>query len=234
MEGHAGEFVAGTLDGSPVILQSGRYHIYEGHPLAVVSAPVRTLAELGVEILLVTNAAGGIREGLDPGEVMLIQDHINLTGTSPLIGPQVGGEARFPDMSEPYCPELGEMARAAASGAEVTLHRGVYAAMHGPAYETAAEIRMLARLGVDAVGMSTVPEVLVAKARGIACLGVSTITNRATGLSGSVPDHAEVMEIAALAGQRLAPIVSGVLRAWYTRKRRGPVQSSAANSQRRR
>lgn len=215
VQGHAGEFVAGRLGSAPVVLQSGRYHVYEGHPLRTLAAPARTLSALGIEILIVTNAAGGISEGMDPGELMLIADHLNLTGTSPLVGRQVEGESRFPDMSEPYCLELRAAAKRVAESVGVTLREGVYAAVHGPAYETPAEVRMLARLGADAVGMSTVPEVLVARARGIRCLGFSAITNRAAGLGDGALDHEEVMAVGRLVGERLGAVVTGVVRSVY-------------------
>lgn len=213
VEGHAGEFVCGTLAGSPVVLQSGRCHVYEGHPSSAVAAPVRTLAALGVEVLVVTNAAGGIRKELVPGEIMLITDHLNLMGTSPLMGAPLPGESRFTDMTTAYCEELRRLALAAAEEKGITLWQGVYAAVHGPSFETPAEIRMLDGLGADAVGMSTVPEVLVARARGVRCLGFSAITNRAAGLSGESLSHQEVMEIADSFYDPLAAIIGGVLRA---------------------
>ena len=209
--GHAGEFVAGRLAGVPVVLQAGRCHIYEGHPRTAVAAPVRTLAEIGIEALVVTNAAGGITEALDPGEIMLITDHINLMGTNPLIGAPLPGESRFTDMTVVYDAGMRKLALATAEAAGIELHQGIYAAVHGPSFETPAEIRMLGLLGADAVGMSTVPEVSVARARDVRCLGFSAITNRAAGLGKGALDHAEVLALADVFHDRLATIVGGVL-----------------------
>jgi len=212
VEGHKGELVVGTLRGVPVLVQSGRFHMYEGHPAAVTGLPVRVFASLGINPLVVTNAAGGIRTGLQPGSIMVITDHINLTGRNPLIGPVLPGEERFPDMSEPYDPTLRRFARDAAREANVPLEEGVYAALLGPSFETPAEIRMLQRLGADAVGMSTVPEVIVARARGIRCLGFSSITNVAAGLSAAKLNHLEVLEMGRRVGQALGAVIQGVLR----------------------
>ena len=197
--GHAGRLVAGTLDGVEVVAMQGRFHLYEGWEPATVALPIRALAALGAGTLLVTNAAGGLRPGLKAGDLMLITDHINLTGRNPLVGSTVIGEERFPDMSEAYDGEFRRLAAETALALGIELEEGVYAAVLGPSYETPAEVRMLATLGADAVGMSTVPEVIVARALGLRVLGISLISNLAAGLSGHPLSHAEVME----AGERV-------------------------------
>ncbi|HMA41908.1 MAG TPA: purine-nucleoside phosphorylase [Gemmatimonadales bacterium] len=210
--GHRGELVAGTLEDMPVLVQSGRFHLYEGHSVDVAALPVRVFARLGVRTLIVTNAAGGVRPTFRAGTLMLIADHVNLMFRNPLIGPVLQGEERFPDMSEPYDAGLRALARQAAREAGIALEEGVYVGLLGPSYETPAEIRMLQRLGIDAVGMSTVPEVIVARARGIRCLGFSTITNLAAGISPTKLSHAEVLDVGRQMGQSLAAIVRGVVR----------------------
>lgn len=210
--GHRGEFVAGTLEGVPVILQRGRLHLYEGHAPEVAVLPVRVMAGLGSEVLIVTNAAGGIRRGVAPPALMLIADHLNLTGRSPLVGPLSAGEARFPDMSAAYDPALRALAAQVASSAGITLHEGVYAGLLGPSFETPAEIRMLATLGADAVGMSTVLEVIAARARGLRVLGISTITNPAAGIAGQPLHHEEVLEAGRAVARDLETLIRGVLR----------------------
>jgi purine-nucleoside phosphorylase len=210
--GHKGELVAGTLEGVPVLVQSGRFHLYEGHAADVAALPVRVFSRLGIRTLIVTNAAGGARPTFRAGTLMLIADHVNLMFRNPLIGPVLKGEDRFPDMSEPYDAGLRELARAAAREAGVALEEGVYVGLLGPSFETPAEIRMLQRLGIDAVGMSTVPEVIVARARGMRCLGFSSITNLAAGTSPNKLNHAEVLEAGLKIGQSLAAVVKGVLR----------------------
>jgi purine-nucleoside phosphorylase len=209
--GHKGELVAGSLDGVPVLVQSGRFHLYEGHPIETTALPVRVFARLGVRTLVVTNAAGGIRSTFRPGTLMLISDHVNLMFRNPLIGPVLEGEERFPDMSDPYDRELRQLAREMARDARIALDEGVYGGLLGPSYETPAEIRMLQRCGVDAVGMSTVPEVIVARARGLRCLGFSTITNLAAGISPTVLSHQEVLEVGRQVGDALGSIVRGVI-----------------------
>jgi len=210
--GHKGELVAGTLDGAQVLVQNGRFHLYEGHGAEVVGLPVRVFATLGVRTLVVTNAAGGLRLTFRPGTLMLIADHINLMFRNPLTGPVLDGEERFPDMSEPYDAKLRALARDVAREAKIPLEEGVYVGLLGPSYETPAEIRMLQRLGADAVGMSTVPEVIAARARGLRCLGFSTITNLAAGISSTALSHQEVLEVGRQVGQALGTIVKGVLR----------------------
>jgi purine-nucleoside phosphorylase len=210
--GHKGELVAGTLERVAVLVQSGRFHLYEGHAPATAALPVRVFAHLGVTTLVATNAAGGVRQNLHPPALMLITDHINLTGENPLVGAALAGEQRFPDMSDAYDPELRALAQAAAREQGITLEEGVYCALLGPSYETPAEIRMLQRLGVDAVGMSTVPEVIAARARGVRCVGFSIITNAAAGLSAAPLDHAEVLAMGARVAGQLGSLIKGLVR----------------------
>ncbi len=209
--GHGGELVAGRLAGKEIIAQSGRFHLYEGHHAATTALPARTFAELGVRTLIVTNAAGGIRRTFAQGTVMLIADHINLTFRNPLIGPVLPGEERFPDMSDPYDPELRALAREVARDRKVLLHEGVYVQLVGPSYETPAEIRMLERLGADAVGMSTAIEVIAARARGVRCMGLSVVTNPAAGISPKKLDHLEVMETANRVTAELGSLIEGII-----------------------
>ncbi len=210
--GHKGELVGGTLDGVPVLVQSGRFHLYEGHAPDVAALPTRVFARLGVTTLVVTNAAGGIRHTFRPPTLMLIADHINLMFRNPLVGPVVKGDERFPDMSDPYDPRLRALARAVAQAERIPLEEGVYAALLGPSFETPAEIRMLERIGADAVGMSTVPEVIAARARGIRCLGFSSITNLAAGLSAQKLSHLEVLEAGKQVAGQLERLIRGVLK----------------------
>lgn len=211
IQGHAGELVAGTFAGKPVIMQSGRFHAYEGHDANTTALAVRVFAALGVGTLLLTNAAGGIRRTFQAGSLMLIADHINFTFRSPLVGPVVAGEERFPDMSEPYDAGLRALARRVAQARNIPLVEGVYLGLLGPSYETPAEIRMFERLGADAVGMSTVLEVIAARARGMRCLGVSTITNLGCGITPEKLSHAEVMEAAARVREPLGALIEGVV-----------------------
>jgi purine-nucleoside phosphorylase len=210
--GHKGELVAGTLEGVPVIMQSGRFHLYEGHPASVVALPVRVFAALGVSVLFATNAAGGIRPTFRAGTLMLIADHINLMWRSPLAGPVEDGEERFPDMSAPYDVGLRAVVREVAQERRIQLEEGVYCGLLGPSYETPAEIRMLERLGADAVGMSTVPEVIVARARGIRCVGCSTITNAASGVSAQKLSHDEVLEVGRRVAVQVGALIRGVVK----------------------
>jgi purine-nucleoside phosphorylase len=195
VEGHAGELLVGELKGVPVILMKGRFHMYEGYAPEITAFPVRVMKQLGVERVLVTNAAGGVNLEYEPGDLMLISDHLNLTGKSPLVGTnesEIG--PRFPDMSEAYSKALRQMAHEVAKSQGITLREGVYAGMLGPAYETPAEIRMLRTLGADAVGMSTVAEVIVASHAGMEVLGMSCISNMAAGILDQPLSHSEVME----------------------------------------
>ena len=193
---HAGKLALGWLAGTPVVVLSGRAHYYEGHPMERVTFAVRTLAEFGVTDLLLTNAAGGLNLNFRPGDFMLLTDHINLMGANPLRGPETPGRSRFVDMTAAYDAGLGRLLRRAARSCGVRLRSGVYLAVSGPSYETPAEIRAFARLGADAVGMSTVPEAVVARECGLRVAGVSCITNLAAGMGGSTLSHAEVLETA--------------------------------------
>lgn len=210
--GHSGMLVAGTLEGAECVAMQGRFHLYEGHAPEVVAMPIRALAALGARTLIVTNAAGGLRRTFRPGDLMIIDDHINFTGRNPLAGPVVPGETRFPDMTEPYDRELQAIAERVAAELGVRVVRGVYCAVSGPSYETPAEIRMLQTIGADAVGMSTVPEVIVARALGIRVLGISLISNLAAGITPDPLSHEEVIAVAREAGPRFASLVRGALR----------------------
>lgn len=209
--GHKGELVAGTLQGVPVLVQAGRFHLYEGHSAEVAGLPTRVFAELGVEILIVTNAAGGVRRTFPGGTLMLIADHINLMWRNPLAGPSLPGEQRFPIMHEPYDEALRQLARTVAREAGIRLEEGVYAGLLGPSYETPTEVRMLEKLGADAVGMSTVPEVIIARSRGIRCLGFSSITNPGAGIAAAPLSHEEVLEASKAIARGLSIVVKGVL-----------------------
>jgi purine-nucleoside phosphorylase len=209
--GHAGRLVIGGLEGVTCAVLQGRFHLYEGHDIATVALPARVLLGLGARTLIVTNAAGGINRTFRPGDLMLIDDHINLMWRNPLVGPVADGDTRFPDMSRPYDPALQQLAGEVAARERVRLLRGVYAAVSGPSYETPAEIRMLERIGADAIGMSTVPEVLVARARGVPVLGISLISNAAAGLSTVPLTHAEVVEAGVEARGRFTRLIRGVL-----------------------
>jgi len=195
--GHAGRLVLGSLSGQPVVAMQGRVHFYEGYTPQEVAFPARVLCALGIKALVVTNAAGGINLGFQVGDLMAITDHLNLAGYNPLIGPndpKLG--PRFPDMSHAYDPELLELLRQSAHVTGMRLREGVYACLSGPSYETPAEIRMLRTLGADAVGMSTVPEVVAAAHMGVKVAGISCITNLAAGISKHKLSHEEVGETA--------------------------------------
>ena len=207
--GHAGNLCAGTLGAVPVVCLQGRAHVYEGNSLARAAFGVRVLAQLGCHSVLLTNAAGGIHASFAPGDLMLITDHLNLMGDNPLCGPNYGQGPRFPDLSQAYDLELQRAAREAASAAGVTLREGVYAAMLGPSYETPAEIRMLRTLGADAVGMSTVPEVIALRHLGVRVGAMSCITNLAAGLSRGLLDHAEVEATARRSREAFTAVLSG-------------------------
>lgn len=195
VEGHAGQLVCGKLSGVEVIAMQGRFHYYEGYSMEKVTFPVRVMKEIGVDKLIVTNAAGGVNESFTPGDLMIITDHINNMGTNPLIGPndsQFG--VRFPDMSTAYSKELRKIAKTAAEKLAINVKEGVYVGNPGPVYETPAEIRMVRTMGGDAVGMSTVPEVIVARHAGMNVLGISCISNMAAGILDQPLSHDEVME----------------------------------------
>ena len=206
--GHSGTLVAGTLAGKEVVAMAGRFHIYEGHPPALSGFPVRVMHALGVRTLFVSNAAGGVNQKFEAGDLMLITDHLHLMWTNPLIGAQQPGEERFTDMSQAYDPALRDLLRKASKKTGVELHEGVYAALFGPSYETPAEIRMLRGLGADAVGMSTVPEVLVARALGVRVAGISAITNAAAGVTGAAVSHSEVLDVGRQIATRFESLVT--------------------------
>lgn len=192
--GHEGTVIVGSLSGREVVALSGRFHMYEGHPAALAAFPVRVFHALGAHDLFVSNAAGGISQKLAVGDLMMISDHLNLMGTNPLVGVAQEGEIRFPDMTDAYNPALRWLLRNTAEKLGIVLREGVYAGLLGPSYETPSEVKMLRLLGADAVGMSTVPEVIVARALGMRVAGVSCITNAAAGVTGSALSHAEVLE----------------------------------------
>lgn len=208
--GHAGNLCFGSSDGVPVVCMQGRVHSYEGHPAWQVVHGVRTMAKLGVSAVLITNAAGGVDLGFSPGDLMLIEDHLNLTGQTPLLGindDQLG--PRFPDMTTAYDPGLQAAARAVAEAAAVPLKKGVYAGLLGPTYETPAEVRMVRTLGGHAVGMSTVLETIALRHMGVKVGALSCITNAAAGISGEKLDHKEVEEVAREARGRLTVLLRG-------------------------
>ncbi|MHB1225076.1 MAG: purine-nucleoside phosphorylase [Gemmatimonadaceae bacterium] len=209
--GHAGALMAGTLAGREVLALAGRFHLYEGHPASLAALPVRLLRALGARTLIVSNAAGGVRRTFRRGDLMLIHDHINLMARNPLVGVVQRGDVRFPDMSAPYDPALLALLRAVAAAGRIPVVEGVYLGLLGPSYETPAEVRMLERLGADAVGMSTVPEVIVARALGMRVAGISCITNLAAGISAAPLDHAEVLETTRLVGDRFERLVEGLV-----------------------
>jgi purine-nucleoside phosphorylase len=211
VHGHAGELLIGELAGRPVVLQAGRFHLYEGHDPATAAFPVRVMHALGARTLIVSNAAGGIRRSFRPGDLMVIADHLNLMFHNPLIGRVVSGDERFPDMSDPYDPALRQLLHEVARGLGQSLVEGVYAGLLGPTYETPSEVRMLERMGADATGMSTVPEVIVARAMGMRVAGVSCITNPAAGISPTPLNHAEVLETSARVASQFEALIEGVV-----------------------
>ncbi|HUR20223.1 MAG TPA: purine-nucleoside phosphorylase [Vicinamibacterales bacterium] len=210
--GHAGQLVVGRVGERRVIALSGRSHFYEGHSMAVVTFATRVLGQLGVKILILTNAAGGINTRFSSGALMLITDHINFMGTNPLVGPNDDRfGVRFPDMSEVYSSRLRGLARDAAQNIGLQLEEGVYVAVHGPSYETPAEIRAFRTLGADAVGMSTAPEAISARHMGLEVLGVSCITNMAAGVMPQPLHHDEVMETARRVRGSFIALLEGVI-----------------------
>jgi len=215
--GHAGRLLIGMLEDVPVVVMQGRLHLYEGYSLQVLTLPVRVMHSLGANTLIVTNAAGGINAAYRQGDFMLIRDHINmpgLAGASPLVGPndERFGE-RFPALAQAYDAGLRALARSvAASGPDITLHEGVYTMVGGPNYETGAELKFLGIIGTDAVGMSTVPEVVVARHMGMRVLGLSLITNAAIGDETQEVNHAEVLAVADAARPKFAALVRGIVR----------------------
>lgn len=212
--GHQGKLLVGTIGTRKVACLQGRLHYYEGYSMQDVVFPFRVLAHCGVEIFLLTNAAGGLRPDMQPGDLMGITDHLNLMGTSPLIGPNEAqlGE-RFPDMSEVYCKKLQELMLQVARKQGVSLHQGVYAGVHGPSYETPAEVKMLKALGADAIGMSTVPEAIALNHMKKKIVGVSCITNQAAGISKSQLTHEEVLDVAKMVQTKFSLLVKEFINA---------------------
>jgi purine-nucleoside phosphorylase len=210
--GHEGRLVVGTLGGRRVAVLSGRVHYYEGHDLRTVTFATRVIGRLGVKSLILTNAAGGINVALTPGTLMIMDDHINLLGSNPLVGPNDDRFGlRFPDMSEVYSKRLRGLAGEVASAQGLAIGRGIYVAVHGPSYETPAEIRFLRTIGADAVGMSTVPEAIVARQMGLEVLGLSCITNAAAGVLPQPLNHNEVMEVARRVRGAFARLLEGII-----------------------
>lgn len=216
VHGHVGRFVIGELEGKPVIFMQGRIHYYEGYTMGQVTLPVRVMHRLGVHSLIVTNAAGGVNENFVPGDVMLITDQLNLMGMSglnPLMGPNLDEFGpRFPDMSQPYDRAYCELARSVAKDNKLTLREGVYAGLSGPSFESPADLRFLRLAGADAVGMSTVPEVIVARHGGMRVLGLSGISNKANLDGSTITTHEEVIEAGRVITPKVETIVRGFLR----------------------
>jgi purine-nucleoside phosphorylase len=211
--GHSGNLVIGKAEGIPAVALQGRTHLYEGYSIAEVAFPTRILGALGISRLIVTNAAGGINTDFQPGDLMLITDHINMMGTNPLAGPnfeELG--PRFPDMSEAYDGAMRNIALEVAREKGITLRQGVYIGLPGPSYETPAEIRMCRAFGADAVGMSTVPEVIAANHMGMRVLGISCITNMAAGILPQKLTHKEVLDTTSAAGEKFQSLLQGIIR----------------------
>lgn len=211
--GHQGRLLLGHLEGVPVVCLQGRLHLYEGHPERLVVEPVLLMGRLGASAVLLTNAAGGVNAGYEAGTLMLITDHLNLTGRNPLMGANDDAlGTRFPDLVDAWDPELRRLMRRAADEEGIDLAEGIYAGLTGPTYETPAEVRMLRALGADAVGMSTVLEAIVARWAGMRLVGVSLVTNPGAGVTGEPLTHAEVLEAAAAAGPRFTALVRRFVR----------------------
>lgn len=213
--GHDGKLIIGKIGEKTVCAMKGRFHYYEGHDMDIVTLGIRVFAKLGIEKLILTNAAGGIREDLNPGTIMLIHDHLSFFCPSPLRGPNMDEFGpRFKDMTEVYSRAAGEIARAVAAEKGIALPAGVYAFFKGPMFETPAEIQALKTIGADVVGMSTVPEAIVARHSGMSTLGLTLVTNKAAGLSSCELSHEEVMETAAIAEKNLVALVRGIIENW--------------------
>lgn len=214
VEGHAGRLVIGTLQGKTVIAMQGRFHYYEGYKMQEVTFPVRVMKLLGVEIIIVTNAAGAVNTDFEPGDLMVIKDHINLSGDSPLIGRNLDKFGpRFPDMSTAYDPTLISLVKKISSDLNINIKEGVYTLFTGPTYETPAEIRMARILGGDAVGMSTVPEVIVANHCKIKVIGISCLTNMAAGILKQPLNHEEVIETSNKVKDKFINLMSSLIKA---------------------
>ncbi|MEN9722322.1 MAG: hypothetical protein RJB38_308 [Pseudomonadota bacterium] len=212
VEGHSGELILGRLAEIPVVFLKGRFHRYEGYAMEDVVFPTRVISALGIQTLILTNAAGGVNTRFRPGDIMLIEDHLNLMGDNPLTGPNIAELGpRFPDLTEPYSKLCLDILEKTARSLDLVTSRGVYAGVLGPTYETPAEVRMLRVLGADAVGMSTVPEAIAANHLGVRVAGVSCITNLASGLSGRKLSHEEVIQNGRLATERLCRLIEEAL-----------------------
>jgi len=210
--GHDGRLVIGEVSGRPVAALSGRAHYYEGHDLRTVTFATRVLGVLGVKVLILTNAAGGVNTSFSAGNLMVIDDHLNLLGSNPLVGPnEERFGVRFPDLTDVYSPRLRRLADETGAALGLTLRHGVYAAWHGPTYETPAEVRYLRTIGADAVGMSTVPEAIVARHMGIEVLGISCITNLAAGILPQPLNHEEVLETARRVRGTFVSLLNGII-----------------------
>ncbi|HJV89931.1 MAG TPA: purine-nucleoside phosphorylase [Holophagaceae bacterium] len=207
VEGHSGQLIFCEMEGRKVLLQAGRFHFYEGHPLEVVTRPMRLYGRLGVKAVLLTNAAGALNPAHQVGDLMVIRDHINFTGQNPLIGPNQGPGPRFPDLSSAYTPELRATLHRAAEALDQRLQEGVYLGVTGPSYETPAEIRAFRAWGADAVGMSTVPEAIVARHEGMKIAGISCLCNMAAGILDQPLTHQEVLEAGQAAAGRFEALV---------------------------
>ena len=210
--GHQGRLIFCRLEGRDIVLQAGRFHYYEGHPMALVTAPMRILARLGVRAVVHTNAAGALHPAFKVGQLMVITDHINFMGTNPLIGPNPGPGPRFPDMTRAYDQGLSDQILQAAAATGQTLQQGVYLAVTGPSYETPAEIRAFRTLGADAVGMSTVPEVIVARQESLKVAGISCLCNMAAGMLPQPLTHQEVLEAGAASASAFEALIRAFLR----------------------
>lgn len=214
VEGHAGRLVIGKLEGKVVVAMQGRFHFYEGYGMNEVTFPVRVMKLLGVKTLIVTNAAGAVNTSYKPGDLMIISDHINFSGSNPLIGRNLDDfGVRFPDMSEAYKKDLRKLVKDVATSQNIDIKEGVYAMMSGPTYETPAEIRMVRILGADAVGMSTVPEVIVANHSGINVIGISCLTNMAAGILDQPLNHEEVIETSNMAKNNFINLMTALIKA---------------------
>lgn len=211
--GHAGKFVFGKVSGKKVLMMNGRFHFYEGYDLKEVTMPIRVFSLLGIKKLIVTNAAGGVNTGFKPGDLMIIKDHVNFSMANPLIGRNLDEFGpRFPDMSNPYNNEFIDLAKKVAKENNIDVVEGVYFMMTGPNYETPAEIRAIRKLGADAVGMSTVPEVIVANHCGIKVLGISCITNMAAGILDQPLNHEEVIETSMMVREKFVLLVKKIIK----------------------
>lgn len=212
VQGHAGQFVVGKLGNKKVIMMQGRFHYYEGHPMSLLALPIYIMKYIGVKSLIVTNACGGVNTDFVPGDLMIIKDHINFAGNNPLIGKnneEIG--PRFPDMSTPYDKEYGILAKEVGKSLDIELKEGTYMMFTGPTYETPAEVRMARIMGADAVGMSTVPEVIAARHCGLMVLGISCITNMAAGILDQPLNHEEVIETSTKVKSKFISLVNGIV-----------------------